>query len=221
MKGYSSDGVTWQFHKRWDPIEPSWFNLGKQMIYKIHPGGWELNGKTPDYEQNNKNSVFVEYSGNCKIVNDEYVKFFVPDPGMSEEEARRYKLRTFLLYFGNPVIDGDYPCGKLTDEQILNMDVVPVLKLVSFNDKDESNWRPIRLRPEDAELADNRRRLRPSPCAPAPAPAPAPVRHAVEIPAGYGPSSAIAGFGRRRGGARKTKARRSVKKRRTARRTRQ
>jgi hypothetical protein len=123
-----------------------------------------------------------------------------------------------LYYFGYPDGFYDYPKGALTDEAIRavkNLEVF-AFKMI-LNRYGEGEWQKIQLRPEDEEFARTGRREH----APAPAPAPAPVRHAVEIPAGYGPSSAIAGFGRRRGGARKTKARRSVKKRRTARRTRQ
>lgn len=105
-----------------------------------------------------------------------------------------------FYYFGYPDGSYDYPKGALTDDSIraIKNQEVFAFKMI-LNRHGDGDWEQIRLRPEDQEFADTGLKT-----------ASAPI---------YGPSSAaLAKLRVGRGGARKTKARRSVKKRRTARR---
>ena len=131
---------------------------------------------------------------------------------------------TALYYFGHPDGFYDYPKGALTDAAILSVKGLRVFAFkMILNRYGEGEWQKIELRPEDEEFARTGIREHAPAPAPAPAPEPEPYYVANAARAGAGPSAAAAALmrGRRRGGARKTKARRSVKKRRTARRTRQ
>ena len=220
IKGINLPGQKWEFHKRWMANPTSRINMAKKLVYKEHEGGWELNGKPPTPEQNERMSFFYAYNMvPHKFTADGTLLINVNGVSeVSERDAWSYVPGTVYFYFGDSVEDGDYPRGRLSDEALLlidptNLNTIPIVKLVPDPYTFTSKWKSITLRPEDFLFA--RTGIR-EPLAPAPESAP--ERRAVEIPAGFGASSAIAGFGRRRGGVRKTKARRSVKKRRTARR---
>jgi len=224
IKGINLPGKKWEFHKRWWPNEfaLTWENRAKQMLRMTpHEGGWELNGELPTADLNQRMSLFYENNMlHYKFSDDGTLQ--TPDVGDSESEARSYTYGTVYFYFGNPVEDGDYPRGRLSDEALLlidptNLNTIPIVKLVPNPYTYKSKWKSITLRPEDLLFARTGRREH---SAPAPAPEREPWHLVNAERAGAGPSAAAAALmrGRRRGGVRKTKARRSVKKRRTARR---
>jgi hypothetical protein len=232
IKGINLPGQKWEFHKRWWPNEfaLTLMNRAKQFArMKPHEGGWELNGELPTADLNQRMSFF--YENNMlyhKFADDGTLQ--TPDDGDSASDAWSYTPGTVYFYFGDPVKDGDYPRGRLSDEALkfidpTNLNTIPIVKLVPDPYTYKSKWKSITLRPEDLEFA--RTGIREHAPAPAPAPAPpnAPYYVANAARAGAKPSAGLAALlrpgGRRRGGVRKTKARRSVKKRRTVRRSRQ
>lgn len=193
LKGVETTSGTWHFHKR------------STIPWRSGGFSWE-NSKVPAPK-----GFFVPKRFFCRpnphYPTNRYKMIF----GHTDADTYGRNLTddfigTALYYFGYPDGFYDYPKGALTDAAIL---AVKDLKVFAFkmilNRYGEGEWQKIELRPEDEEFA--RTGLREH------APAPAPV---------YGPSSAaLARLGVKRGGARKTKARRSVKKRRTVRRSRQ
>lgn len=186
LTGIQTPDGTWRFYQK-----------SGMLSFKKHSGGWEFQNERPSNEVNDRFSIF--YKATFPYNPDTQRILFYGDDAW-DIHGNKNPVRMYYFYFGNPVADGDYPKGTLSDrflDEVKGTDAY-VVKLVLENN--EPKWIPITLRPEDVlYLRTGRRRIN------------------AERAAVYG-AFAPRGPIFRRGGARKTKARRSVKKRRTARR---
>jgi len=168
---------------------------------KRRSGGWEFRNEKPSDDVNNRFCKFYSEVFPYNPVN-KHILFHEEDA--HDKDGFKKPVRMYHFYFGIPAADGDYPKGALSD-RILDESKgtdAQIVKLV-LDDKNQPTWIPITVRDEDIRyLRTGRRQLN------------------------AGKAAAYGAFAPRApifsgGSARKTKARRAVKKRRTARRTRQ